>query len=263
MSLVTDRWWENTGEREADPPAIEVVARGRCGQREAETDRLMLWWIGRFRFVTAAELSLRLQISEQRINARVRRFLREDLVAVHREHVSQSRAIYLTARGASVLDQPRRRPPRPDTQRRHELAVVRLAAQAELNPASPGARVYTERECRQAERAGDQRWSVDVYENGQQRKRWPDLVIDHGDRRQAIELEIAVKHTERLKRIIESYQTEHTFEQVLWLVEQPSLNRRLENLTAEVAREYAVTNDLFPSKAGVLVAQRVATWQGC
>lgn len=222
----------------------------------------MLRWIGRFRFVTAAELSLRFAISEQRINARIRRFLREELVAVHREYVSQARAIYLTARGASVIEQPRRRPPRADTQRRHELAVVRLAAQLELDPPAAGARVLTERECRQAERAGDTRWSIDVYEDGRKRRRWPDLVIDFGDRRQAVEIELAVKHTARLKRIVDSYQSEHVFEEVLWLIEQPRLRRRVEKLVAEPAKEHELASDLFPIAAGEAVHQRVASWHG-
>lgn len=239
-------------------PAVEVVTRGRCGQREAETDRLMLWWIGRFRFVTSAELSLRFGVSEQRINARVRRFVREDLVAVHREHVSQSRAIYLTSRGASVIDQPRRKPPRADTQRRHELAIARLVAEFELHPSAVTARVYTERECRQAEAAGDRRWSVDVLAEGRTQRRWPDLVIDFGDRRQAIELELAVKHTVRLRAIIESYQFAYEFDELLWLVEQPALHRRLSLMLRDAAPRLAATS---PARLGMKpVRQRVAQW---
>jgi len=257
---MSDRWWVLAGEQDAEAAAVEVVTRGRWGRREAETDRRMLWWIGRFRFVTAAELSLRFAISEQRINTRIRRFLREGLVAVHREHVSQSRAVYLTSRGASVIGQPRRKAPRADTQRRHELAVVRLAVELELDPPAPRARVFTERECRQAERRGDERWSVDVYDDGRMRHRWPDLVVDLGGRRRALEIELAVKHTSRLRNIVESYAGDAVFEEVLWLVEQPALRRRIETLIEEVTGPRRSAHDLFPNLARAAVEQRVAHW---
>src|SRR4051794_11747758 len=73
-----------------------VVDRGRRAWSEAERDRAMLWWIGRFRFVTARELSVRFGVSEQRVNARVRRFLHAGLVAEHRPHNNTSRVVFLT-----------------------------------------------------------------------------------------------------------------------------------------------------------------------
>lgn len=112
----------------------EVVERGRRGRQEAAKDREMLWWIGRFRFVTARELSIRFGVSEQRINARVRQLLAAGLLGEHRPHVSESRAVYLSAQGAAVLDVPRRKPPRPEAQRRHELELVRLVADLERDP---------------------------------------------------------------------------------------------------------------------------------
>ena len=208
------------GERSAMP----VVSRGRRARSEAEVDREVLRWIGRFRFVTAAELSLRFGASEQRINARVRRFIDAGLVAVSRDHVSQARALYLTARGAQAVGQPRRKPPRAETQRRHELAVARLVAEHEL----AGHRVMTERECRQAERNDPgRRWSIDLS-GGE--KRWPDLVVDLGDRRRAVELELAIKHTARLRDIVDGYQQATTFDAVLWLVEHPTHLVRIRRL---------------------------------
>ena len=210
------------GERSAMP----VVSRGRRARSEGEKDREVLSWIGRFRFVTAAELSLRFGVTEQRINARVGRFIAADLVAESREHVSQARAVYLTARGAQVIGQPRRKAPRAETQRRHELAVARLVAEHEL----AGHQVVTERECRQHERIDDSpRWSVDV---GAGEKRWPDLVLDLGERRRAVELELAIKHTARLRDIVDGYQS-GTFDEVLWLVEHPTHLARMRRLITD------------------------------
>jgi DNA-binding Lrp family transcriptional regulator len=207
----------------------EVVERARRGRQEAVRDRELLWWVGRFRFVTARELSVRFGVSEQRVNARVRRLLAAGLLEEHRPYPSASRTVYLSAAGAAVLEVPRRKPPRAHTKRRHELALAEIVASVETNSARPaGARLLTERECRQAERTGERRWSVEVLQDGRCQRRWPDVVIDYGDRRRAIELELAVKHTRRLERIVNAYQIARTFEEVLWLVESPALRGRLE-----------------------------------
>lgn len=66
--------------------------------------------------------------------------------------------------------------------------------------------------------------------SGKRQRRWPDLVLDFGERRRAIELELAVKHTRRLEQIVEAYQRDRTFDEVLWLVEVPTLLVRLETM---------------------------------
>jgi hypothetical protein len=177
-------------------------------------------------------------------------------LSVHRPNQTQSRAVFLTARGATALGWPRRKPPRAETQRRHELALAMLVARLESDTRSDPLRVLTERECRQAERAGGRRWSVDVVSNGGRERRWPDLVIDFGDRRRAVELELSVKHTARLERILAGYHGEGTFEEVLWLVESPPLRRRLERLLAS-------TEALTPATVGAppRVRARVAPFE--
>jgi hypothetical protein len=81
--------------------------------------------------------------------------------------------------------------------------------------------------------------------DGRQRRRWPDLAIDFGNRRQAVELELAVKHTARLRRIVESYQSTSTCREVVWVVEQPRLRERLQSLVAEAKP----ASDLLPGLA--------------
>jgi hypothetical protein len=224
----------------------EVVERARRGSQEAVRDRELLWWVGRFRFVTAKQLSVRFGVSEQRVNARVRRLLAAGLLGEHRPHASASRAVYLSAAGAGVMELPRRKPPRADTQRRHELALAAIVADLETNPAWPaGARLLTERECRQAERAGQRRWSVEMLHDGRRQRRWPDLVIDYGERRRAIELELAVKHTPRLQAIVGAYQLDGAFDEVLWLVEQARLRRRLNEMIANKHSMSSVVRDLI------------------
>jgi DNA-binding MarR family transcriptional regulator len=197
----------------------------------------MLWWIGRFRFVTARELSARFAVTEQRVNARVRRLLSAGLIDEMRPHNNASRVVFLTRRGARTLGIKERRPPRTDVQRRHELALAMLVAQLERGTPAGAPRLMTERECRRAERRDrTRRWSVDVTYRAGAQKRWPDLVECDGNRRRAIEAELAVKHTARLEAIVEAYRYSDTFDEVIWLVESPSLCDRLERMVEGLPR---------------------------
>lgn len=213
-----------------------VVDRARAQEREAATDRAFLWWIGRFRFVTARELGVRFSVSEQRANARVRRLLKAGLLDEIRPHVSASRVVFLTGRGSRQLGLGERRPPRTDIQRRHELELAMLVARLEQQLPLGAQRLLTERECRRVERRsrGSDRYSVDVWDRNHVQKRWPDLVHVHPDgRKRAIEIELAVKHTRRLENILTGYRASGTFREVLWLVENPALLRRLERMISD------------------------------
>ena len=178
---------------------------------------------------------MRFGVSEQRVNARVRRLLAAGLLGEHRPYPSASRAVYLSAAGAAVMELPRRKPPRADTQRRHELALAAIVAGLERDPARlAGARLLTERECRQAERAGDaalerrgapRRPSPAPLAGPRHRLRRPSPRDRARARRQA--------HAAPWKRIVDAYQSIATFDEVLWLVELPSLRARLELLVRE------------------------------
>jgi DNA-binding MarR family transcriptional regulator len=152
MGSVSDRGWELV-----DPGLV-----GRCEWEVEETrrDLEVLAWIGRFRFVTAEALAMRLGVSVQRANARVRRLERLRLVGGERQHVSQARAVFLTGKGHKLLGWERRRAPRAEVHREHEAAIVWLVTQYERR--RPDERVLTERECRHLERVGDERFSVEV-----------------------------------------------------------------------------------------------------
>jgi hypothetical protein len=147
-------------------PVAQVVMRGRRGESEAARDHEMLRWIGRFRFVTASELSVRFGVSERRVNSRLARFIRERLVDFRRECMFQARIVWLTARGAAAVELPRRKPPRADIHIRHELLVVELAAEIEVAAAGTEAVLWTERECRQAHDDHGEPWCVGVRDQG-------------------------------------------------------------------------------------------------
>lgn len=178
--------------------------RQRWAHVESARDVEVLVWIARFQFVTLDVLAARFEVSVARAGVRVRRL--EQLGYVRRVTglVSQAHAIYLAPPGARHIGSPRRRAPRPSLQRDHELALTQLVCRLEL--ARPDFEVLTERDARQRECDGDQRFSVDVRaEHGGTAKRWPDVTLTNGRRTVALEVEFAAKGTERLRRIIEAY----------------------------------------------------------
>ncbi|HEX8121578.1 MAG TPA: hypothetical protein VF549_09985 [Solirubrobacteraceae bacterium] len=202
---------------------------GRCAWEvdEARRDLEMLAWIGRFRFVTAQALAERFHVSWQRANARVRRLERLRLLGCQRGHVSQPRAVFLTGRGHELLGWPRRRAPRAHVQREHEGAIVWLVTQLERE-AGPSVRVLTERECRRLEADGHRRYCVDV-DVGATRRRWPDLAVEVGGMRRAIEIEFAPKGTARLAGIVAAYE-QSAYSETLVFVRNAPLGRRIARL---------------------------------
>ena len=209
---------------EVDPGLV-----GRCAWEVDETRRdvEVLVWVGRFRFVTAQAIGRRFELSWQRANARVRRLERLGLLGCERAHVSQARAVFLTSRGHELLGWPRRRPPRAQMQREHEDAIVELVTDLELQSLD-GVVVLTERECRQREAAGVvRRYSVDAYgTDARDHRRWPDVVVERADGREAIEVEFAPKGTRRLRQIVSAYESSR-YEQVTFMVKDAALGRRI------------------------------------
>lgn len=174
-----------------------LVGRPAWDVERAEKDVELLRWIGRFRFVTGKLVAEKFGISWQRANARLRRLERLGLVRSERRHVCEARAVFLTSKGSVLLGGERRRAPRAETHREHELAIVVLATSIEHD--RPDLTVVTEHECRRRDRNGDMRWSVDVHAPARgPRHHWPDLVVTDGARRTAVEIEFAPKASDRL-----------------------------------------------------------------
>jgi hypothetical protein len=181
--------------------------------------------VARFRFVTADLLARWLGVSAQRANTRVRRLEQAGLLARAPGRLGEARAIYVTGRGFDLLGQPRRRPPRAETQRVHELAIVRLCGLIERR--SPDSEILTERQARALERDGD-RFSIDLGGAGPRRDRrhWPDLIVQPHQRRTALELEFSPKGTQRLASIVEAYAVSG-YGEVRYVVSSPALAARI------------------------------------
>ncbi len=214
----------------------------------------MLAWVARFRFVTVEVLAERFGVSVRRANSRVSALTAAGMLECRQDVRGQRRAVFISRRGAAELGLATRRPPRPEIQRTHELAIVRLAAQIEV--ADPDAVLLTERECRLIERETGRACSVEVIDrHGQRGHRWPDLVIDEPGNRVAIEIEIAAKTTDRLRRIVSAYADGGVFDEARLLVATAPLGLRIERLCRAATRY----SDLLALESTRLV---VASWPG-
>ncbi|HEV3002091.1 MAG TPA: helix-turn-helix domain-containing protein [Solirubrobacteraceae bacterium] len=240
---------------ELEAVAPEVIGRCAWEVDEARRDVEVLAWIGRFRFVTAQAIGERFGVSWQRANARVRRLERLGLVGCERAHVSQPRAVFLTGRGHELLGGPRRRAPRAEVQREHEAAIVWLVTELE-RAAGDTVRVLTERECRRLEAGETERHSVVVTGAGATvQRRWPDLVVEVGELRRAIEIEFAPKGSRRLEGIVVAY--EHSsYDEAVFFVRSAALGRRIKRLARSVP-------DPVRARSGLgSCAVRVLAWPG-
>ena len=193
-------------------------------------------WIPRFRFVTAEAVAERFGISVQRSRARLRRLERVGLLGSWRGHVSQAKTFWITGRGGQAVGQCRRRAPQVTQARAHEGAIVALATRFELDPRMAAGVVLTERQCRGRERSqtpDDERYSVEVFGRSRQdRRRWPDLVLEMDDRRIAVELEFSPKYTPRLADIVSGYRSS-SYERVNFYVISPRLGARIAKLAVD------------------------------
>lgn len=224
----------------------QLVPRARSAASEAVRDREMLLWIARFRFVDAAVLAERFDVSKQQISARMRRLEAAGLIERKRENVVAGSTIATTPKGARAIGEPPRRAPRTTVQREHELEIARLVTRLERSATPP--HVLTERQCRQREATSNDRYSADTIEPGRgPARRWPDLVIETNNTREAVELELTPKGTARLRAIIAGYTDADWFDTVTFLTPDAPTARRLRGLIAEAAPN---ASDLFPSVAG-------------
>jgi len=181
--------------------------------------------------VTCELLAARFGVHPDRMRARIRRLEQLGLVLRACGLPNQAAAVYLTAAGACHIGIRRRRPPRPDMHREHELALIGLVCRLELR--RPDLRVLTERDARDLELTSQQRLSVDVVDGqGRTVKRWPDVILADAQQTAAIEVEFAAKSSQRLRGILRAY-IDSPMSQVHYLVSSPALAARLQTIAAQ------------------------------
>ena len=185
---------------------------------------------------------MRFGVSEQRVNARVRRLLEAGLVGANA--AAQERATLGVSDPTWLA--PGRVGRAPAAAHRYSAAVTTWRSRGLWRTTSR--RAASDQETAPADRTGmptgrapDARRGghADIQSQGRRQRRWPDLVQVAGERRRAIELELSIKHTARLQAIIDGYRVSG-FDEVLWLVEDPNLRRRLTTMTAHTLLGHAI-----------------------
>lgn len=215
----------------------------------------LLSWVARFRFVTAAVLSERFSVTEQRVNARVRRLEAEGLVQRFRSAPTQAHAISVTRVGARRLGLPVRRAPRTDVQREHELLIASFVSRVERSGRGVVARTEREQRSLEGERAA--RFSVEVRPaRPREVRRWPDVVLETPARRVAIEIELSEKAPERLRRIVAGYVHCSHYDEVRFLVSGPLLAARIARAAQAERRTHSGRVFAAVRGAAVLVQAR-------
>jgi DNA-binding MarR family transcriptional regulator len=210
----------------------ELVWRARHGAREAARDREFVEWIDRFRYTSVELLAMRFGVAVQNVRVRLKRLEAGGLVRLERRSVVEPWIVSLTPAGAKAIGHRPRRAPRAELHQAHELAIGWLCAHVETNPRYAGVEVLTEREARamdgKRQRRGEPpRYSVplDGAPRGQQ-TRWPDLLLQHGGKVSALEIEFTQKADDRLQRIIDAY-AYSDFALVTYLTADPGLAAKL------------------------------------
>ena len=185
-----------------------LPAHGRSDGAELERDLVVLAWIARFAFTTAPLLAARWSVSPQRMGARLRRLERDGLVRRTRRQANRPALVCVTSLGAHHLGGLRApRPPRYGLIG-HELAIGKRVVAIEQHFAANAADgvVFTEREMRRAQVAGQGRYAARVRDaSSRRRRRWPDYVVETPEGRTAVELEFSAKSTQRLQEIVRGY----------------------------------------------------------
>lgn len=207
----------------------ELVWRARHGTREAVRDRE---FIDRFRYTSVELLAMRFGVAVQNVRVRLKRLEAGGLVRLERRSIVEPWIVSLTPAGAKAIGHRPRRAPRAELHQAHELAIGWLCAHVETNSRYAGVEVLTEREARaqdgERQRSGEPpRYSVrlDGAPRGQQ-TRWPDLLLQHGGKVSALEIEFTQKTDDRLQRIIDAY-AYSGFALVTYLTADPGLAAKL------------------------------------
>ena len=205
---------------------------------EQPGDREALAWVARFRFVGAAQVARRFDVSERRARSRLARLADCGLVVSHQPHASAIKLYALSKRGFESIGHIRRRAPRWEVQCEHDLAIADLVA--ELERAASTLLVLSDRECRRREADGEGAYSVDCHVGGDTQRRWPDIVIEGNGTRVAIEFEIAAKTSKRLEAILAGYVISASYDGLQVRCAHAPLQRRMERLVKDLAYDDVV-----------------------
>jgi len=193
-----------------------------------DRDLEILRFIGRYGFATAEVVSDLFGLKCARVYRLLDRLRSGGFLTYRRPYREFAGAYCLTRKGCRVCGLPVMRELKLElVNYRHQLGVLRLGAEEE---AQDGSSVLTEREIRGRASFGET-WAVPLPGPGT-KVRWPDLVVVREHEVIAVELELAAKRSTRLARIIDGYERQTTYSEVLFVVEQGAVAERIAQIAS-------------------------------
>jgi hypothetical protein len=208
------------------------------GPRLTERDRAMLAWIGRYGWVTSAQVARRWFTVTREGRASRRAYERLEVLRamrlVERRRTNFDRAphvLRLSGRGVTVAEIGLRKAHYVEAEMRHAIAEVDLMEALQRD--HPSAKMRTEREIRSErvrERLGDGR-SDGARRNGRGRIPDGEISLSGGTVVVAVELDLTAKRTKEFERILRAYEHER-YDRIWWYV-RPAVLHRLATLVKQ------------------------------
>lgn len=213
----------------------------RCeGFRVTPRDREIVRWIGRHRFVTAAQVAERFGVGRSQSYARLTGLVRLGLLRHERLFYGQPGVYSATRMGLDLASVPLPAPTVDLRTYEHDVQLVSLVCALE-HAAPPAARVLTERQVRAVDTPGERsaadyrpRFAVQLGDGRQlrltslspPRVHFPDaVVVEQDDRLTAIELERTLKGRARLRRILQAYVAARHIARVRYFTLDPGVGK--------------------------------------
>jgi len=229
------------------PPA-PLWKVGRSTAPIDDRDREILMLLSEHRVMVVPQLAIAfVDISERALAARLRRLARSPeqeperggLLAVRQIFKGQPASVWITRDGLGAIESGIRAQRVDYKTYRHDIGVGWLYLAARQGVFGTLTDLRLERELRSADRRGDREGpnagvpagiGVGAYTpDGRPSRHYPDLLMTTGTgHRVAVELELTAKSSDRLRRIMRAYASDHRVAAVLYLVPDAQGARRIE-----------------------------------
>ena len=211
-----------------------------------ERDVSLLGPLAEQRILIVPQLALLLEVSERTALSRLRALERKRLLQVRPIFQGLPQAASIQSRGLRALGSPLKAPQLNLNEYRHDVGVGWLWLAARSGSFGELSGLTTERRM-QADDAsltaagGSARWGVGLgilTSHGRPQRHYPDLMLDTGSgHRVAVELELTLKSSGRMVRIMNAYASDSAVDQVLYL----AANRAIGTRVLEAARRAGIS----------------------
>jgi len=199
-------------------------------------DREILLLLAEHRVMVVPQLAIAFaDLSTRSLNARLRRLSGGHLIVGQRIFEGRPASVSITARGLRAIESGLPAPRVDLKAHRHDLGVGWLHLAARQGVFGTLSELRLERELRSADRRADREGppagiGVGTFaQGGRPSRHYPDLLMTTATGHQvAVELELTAKSSDRLRRIMRAYASDHRVAAVLYLVPDAAGARRIE-----------------------------------